>query len=179
MIRQYCSSVTVCAAWFVAQSWAQPTWVQRKPTNSPSARAYHAMAFDAARGTVLLFGGQIGATFMNDTWSWDGAVWTQLNPSTTPPPLLFPAMVYDVAHQKVVLVGGNAGQTWTWDGSNWTQQTPAHTPTPAMLASLTYDLKQAIDDNDVPGTDLQRTEVWPASFGTFSPKEDGAWVVLE
>ncbi len=36
-----------------------------------------------------------------------------------------------------------------------------------------------IDDNDVPGADLQRTEVWPASFNTFAPKEDSAWVVFE
>ena len=37
----------------------------------------------------------------------------------------------------------------------------------------------AIDDNDVPGTDLQKMEVWPASFGTFSTKEDSAWVTFE
>ena len=37
----------------------------------------------------------------------------------------------------------------------------------------------AIDDNDVPGTDLQKMEVWPATFGTFSTKEDSAWVVFE
>ena len=36
-----------------------------------------------------------------------------------------------------------------------------------------------IDDNDAPGTDLQKTEVWPASFNTFSTKEDSAWVVFE
>jgi hypothetical protein len=36
-----------------------------------------------------------------------------------------------------------------------------------------------VDDNDEPGTDLQKLEVWPASYGTFSPKEDGAWAVYE
>jgi parallel beta-helix repeat protein len=36
-----------------------------------------------------------------------------------------------------------------------------------------------VDDNDEPGTDLQKLEVWPASYGTFSPKEDGAWAVFE
>jgi hypothetical protein len=36
-----------------------------------------------------------------------------------------------------------------------------------------------IDDNDAPGTDLQQLIVWPATFTTFSPKEDGVWVVFE
>jgi hypothetical protein len=36
-----------------------------------------------------------------------------------------------------------------------------------------------IDDNDVPGTDVQNLLAWPASFGTFNPKEDGALAVFE
>ncbi len=36
-----------------------------------------------------------------------------------------------------------------------------------------------IDDNDVPGADIQKTEVWPASFNTFSSKEDSSWVTFE
>jgi hypothetical protein len=36
-----------------------------------------------------------------------------------------------------------------------------------------------ICDNDVPGTDVQDLLVWPASYGTFGPKEDGARAVFE
>ena len=36
-----------------------------------------------------------------------------------------------------------------------------------------------IDDNDVPGTDVQKLIVWPASYGTFSPKETGALATFE
>jgi hypothetical protein len=36
-----------------------------------------------------------------------------------------------------------------------------------------------IDDNDVPGTDVQDVLVWPSSYGTFQPKEDGAIAVFE
>ena len=36
-----------------------------------------------------------------------------------------------------------------------------------------------LDDNDRPGVDMQKFEVWPASFSTFSIKEDSTWVVFE
>ena len=39
------------------------------------------MAYDAATGTVVLFGGRAsdGLVF-NDTWVWDGATWTKQFP---------------------------------------------------------------------------------------------------
>ena len=37
----------------------------------------------------------------------------------------------------------------------------------------------AIDDNDVPGTDVQRMMVWPANFNTFAVKEAAAWAEFE
>jgi hypothetical protein len=36
-----------------------------------------------------------------------------------------------------------------------------------------------IDDNDEPGTDVQRLLVWPATYGTFNPKEDGALAIFD
>ncbi len=36
-----------------------------------------------------------------------------------------------------------------------------------------------LDDNDVPGTDVQNLIVWPASYGTFAPKETGAFATFE
>ena len=36
-----------------------------------------------------------------------------------------------------------------------------------------------IDDNDSPGADVQNLMVWPATYGTFSPKEDGALAIFE
>jgi len=36
-----------------------------------------------------------------------------------------------------------------------------------------------LDDNDRLGVDMQKTEVWPASFQTFATKEDSTWVVFE
>lgn len=37
----------------------------------------------------------------------------------------------------------------------------------------------AICDNDIPGADLQKTVVWPVTYGTFNVKEEGAWAVFE
>ena len=36
------------------------------------------MAYDAARGKVVLFGGYDGQTNLADTWEWDGQAWTCL-----------------------------------------------------------------------------------------------------
>jgi hypothetical protein len=35
-----------------------------------------------------------------------------------------------------------------------------------------------IDDNDEPGSDVQNLMVWPATYGTFNPPEDGAKAIL-
>jgi hypothetical protein len=42
------------------------------------------MAYDAAHGEVVLFGGA-GEGVLNDTWIWDGTTWTEQHPSTVPP----------------------------------------------------------------------------------------------
>lgn len=43
----------------------------------------------------------------------------------------------------------------------------------------TFWLGFMIDDNDVPGTDVQNLIVWPASYGTFDPAEKGALATFE
>jgi hypothetical protein len=42
------------------------------------------MAYDAARGQVVLFGGYDGSGYLNDTWVWDGTNWVQKFPATVP-----------------------------------------------------------------------------------------------
>jgi hypothetical protein len=48
-----------------------------------------------------------------------------------------------------------------------------------VRSGATFWLGFLIDDNDVPGTDVQDLLAWPASYGTFNPKEDGALAVFE
>jgi len=49
-----------------------PTWTKQATAHHPSAREAASMAYDAATGTVVLFGGVApGAGFMDDdTWIW-------------------------------------------------------------------------------------------------------------
>jgi hypothetical protein len=61
------------------------------------------MAYDAATGQLVLFGGFVGGTYLNDTWTWDGTNWTQQNPTTSPSPREGLSMAYDDAIGLVVL----------------------------------------------------------------------------
>jgi hypothetical protein len=126
-------------------TWDGTTWTQQNPSTSPSARNSASMAYDAATGQMVLFGGLSG-TDLNDTWTWDGTTWTQLSPATSPPARYGASMVYDAASGQMVLFGGASpdtgtllGDTWTWDGTTWTQLSPATSPHARYNASMVYD----------------------------------------
>src|SRR5579862_6826043 len=70
-----------------------------------SLREGHAMAYDAARGETVLFGGITAGSFSDDTWEWNGTVWTQRTASG-PSPRSRHAMAYDAGHGVTVLFGG-------------------------------------------------------------------------
>ncbi len=106
-------------------TWDGTDWTQRFPAASPTTPRWNStMAYDAARGNVLLFGGSgpLSADDKNDTWVWDGTNWTPKplnpNPLKNPAPRLASGMAYDSAHQQVVLFGGVDGSTfddtWLW-----------------------------------------------------------------
>ena len=70
------------------------SWEQRVQ-GSPSAREGHVIAYDAARGNVVLFGGDDGDR-RDDTWVWDGQRWTEIRRTTNSPSERFwHAMAYD------------------------------------------------------------------------------------
>jgi hypothetical protein len=75
------------------------TWTQAAGP-SPSPRANHAMAFDAARGALVLTGGSEG-----DFWQRQGTAWTRANASK-PSPRHLGRLAYDSARQRMVLFGG-------------------------------------------------------------------------
>ncbi len=53
-------------------------WYEVSPRQVPPARYGHAMAYDEARGVVVLFGGiAADGTYLNDTWEYNGLTWTQ------------------------------------------------------------------------------------------------------
>lgn len=65
--------------------WDGRSWKKRIVTSSIKARSGHAMAYDAARGVVILFGGNVhvGAD-MGDTWEWNGTTWIWRSGSRSP-----------------------------------------------------------------------------------------------
>jgi hypothetical protein len=78
------------------------------------------MAYDAATGNVVLFGGFHGrrSDLLADTWTWDGSTWTKQSPATSPPGHGGGSMAYDAASGNAVLFGGDSpGDTWTWGAS--------------------------------------------------------------
>jgi hypothetical protein len=56
--------------------WNGNQWA-RVETEGPPARVHPAMAFDAARGKIVMTGGSNApSTVLSDTWEWDGQTWT-------------------------------------------------------------------------------------------------------
>ena len=132
----------------LASSSAALDWTKQAPAASPPARANASMAYDAATGNAVLFGGSGRSHhhhgFFGDTWTWDGLTWTKQAPAAHPSARFGASMAYDKATGDTVLFGGGDGVhlfsgTWTWDGSTWTKQAPAAHPSARQSASMAYD----------------------------------------
>jgi hypothetical protein len=73
--------------------WDGTDWTERTPPHRPAARFDAPMAYDAANGTAVLFGGcSVFPCVTSDTWTWDGADWSvpyaasvDASPSSGPP----------------------------------------------------------------------------------------------
>ena len=50
---------------------------------------------------------------------------------------------------------------------------------PQVVSGKWFWLGFMLNDNDVPGTDVQRYIAWPATFGMFNPAEAGAKAFFE
>ncbi len=126
-----------------AAATSQPTWTQLSPGTSPPARAGASIAFDPATGQLILFGGEDGSIFLNDTWTWSGSTWTKLSPSTSPPAREYASIAFDPATGQLLLFGGNysdyLGDTWAWDGTTWTQLHPGTSPSARDNATMAFD----------------------------------------
>ncbi|MBI3180589.1 MAG: hypothetical protein HYZ28_00345 [Myxococcales bacterium] len=109
--------------------WRAGGWVNRTPSplptdgGWPTGRYLHGLAYDSARKVTVLFGGNDGASQLNDTWEWDGAAWRRRLPASLPPGGPSPRLAYDSLRSKVVMYGAGPSydQTWEWDGNNWAQ----------------------------------------------------------
>jgi hypothetical protein len=127
--------------------WEGTAWT-RIMASGPGPRSLAALAYDASRQRVVLFGGQTGAfpntTVLRDTWEWDGTTWTQ-RAQDGPSARVHLSIAYDRTRQRVVLYGGFSLATgqelrdiWEWNGTAWTQQ-PVSGPAGATAFSIAYD----------------------------------------
>ncbi|MBI3868427.1 MAG: hypothetical protein HY299_07830 [Verrucomicrobia bacterium] len=173
--------------------WDGTSWLPRTPAHSPSKRQEFAMAYDAARGEVVLFGGRDdGEIQLADTWVWNGVDWTERTPpDKSPTPRTGHGMTYDAARQVVVLFGGNSGlqavnDTWLWDGTSWAIATNASPPTARYFGSLAFDKlrNQVVLAGGTYGIELGDTWLWSGSAWTnwngvqyfdLGARSDGAW----
>ncbi len=124
---------------------ATQTWTELAPETRPATRSNHAMAYDSARGEVVLFGG-FGAVRYADTWVFTGADWEQRAPAASPSGRNGHQMAYDAAREVVVLHGGFPGwtnDTWEWNGVTWTQN-PIPGPPGRQYFGMTYDSGRSV-----------------------------------
>jgi hypothetical protein len=123
--------------------WDGSQWTSKSPAHSPGTLCGHAMAYDAARGRVLLFGGYDAAAsrYSDETWSWDGVDWTRLEPPASPLGRASHAMASDPVAGKILLFGGanSMDDTWEWDGSTWTERRGGEAPPGRFGHAMAYD----------------------------------------
>jgi len=121
---------------------AAPAWLLALPETSPASRFDHAMAYDSARGRVVLFGGDSGNGSFGDTWEWNGAAWINKTPAAGPSSRAGHAMAYDSARGRVTMAGAGNGllvDTWVWDGTAWVEKTPPASPIWRFYNAMAYD----------------------------------------
>ncbi len=127
-------------------------WTQQAPATSPGSLGMASMTYDSSTGDVVLFGGDVGSTPVNETWVWNGSVWSQVVGvagcttacAGSPPPRSMASMVYDPSTGDVVLFGGFNGSTelndtWLYNGTSWTEQTFSTSPAVREVATMAYD----------------------------------------
>ena len=138
------------------------SWTQENPSGAtPTARVYHAGAYDPNTNTLIVFGGNNCSNgYFNDVWVLSNAngvggapTWTELNPSGTPPAARESATaIYDSTNNILTIYGGDAagtvfGDVWVLSNANgnggtpvWEQLTPSGTPPQARTGhTATYD----------------------------------------
>jgi hypothetical protein len=123
------ANATTAETW----EWDGGGWSQVAP-GSVGVRDHHMMAYDAARGVTVMYGGTAPREYSGGrptSFDWPATTFELKNGTwsgvTVPGPgsRNVAAMAYDGARKRVVLFGGYGedrifrGDTWTWDGVSW------------------------------------------------------------
>jgi hypothetical protein len=106
-------------------------WVNVTPgiPSGPPPRSNASAVYDPLGPYLLLFGGQIGPTPLNDTWTFANGLWTQLHTRNSPVARFGAGITFDALDHYVVLFGGATSSgpsgviqlnaTWNFSGGNW------------------------------------------------------------
>ena len=99
------------------------SWTPFETVVRPGAHRDMEMVYDAARNSLVLFGGTDGVDPTDATWERSGSIWAVVPAeSHSPSARVSPAMAYDDVRDVVVLFGGGAGgdqlgETWIYRGT--------------------------------------------------------------
>lgn len=124
--------------------WDGARWTQIKVAG-PSPRNSAALAYDSARGKIVLFGGSTKEAVSGETWEWDGRAWVENRAALTEGRFNC-VMAYDEARRKVIRYGGRyagkpVGDTWEYDGKAWKRLSSAG-PAARNHTAAVYDPKR-------------------------------------
>lgn len=108
---------------FDGRRWRQKAANQK---NVPLPREGASMAYDAVRGTIVLFGGTNDGTCYADTWEWNGRSWRFITSAQPPLPRTKAAMAWCANAGGIILFGGlnvydDVADTWLWRDGAWKQ----------------------------------------------------------
>jgi hypothetical protein len=150
--------------------WDGQQWL-RVSTDGPAKRFGCALAYDEARGEVVLFGGYdpLGnsdprdrSRYYGDTWAWNGTAWTQ-RAETGPSARSGHNMVYDTERRTISLFGGSdsGSETWEWNGSQWSLRSQS-TPPARLNHGMAYDTarREVLLYGGSVGAGTDRYETW-------------------
>jgi PKD repeat protein len=130
---------------WVWQGWSG--WVRLDTSIAPPAVGWAPMAYDAAGGFVLLFGGFSFFYSIGGTWELYAGQWWAVDTKTLPDGRSDAAMVYVPSLSGVLMFGGiNASSTfsylndtWLFTGDNWGEESPAASPQARSDFGLSLD----------------------------------------
>src|SRR5438132_10443635 len=122
--------------WYqTAETWAYDfntnTWTNMTPSSGPSARRFHAMAYDSTNDLTILFGGTVHfENLLGDTWAYDfnTNTWTNMTPPVAPGARELHEMAYDSKAHLTVMFGG-VGIVGPW----WYRSIPTSPSSPRGL----------------------------------------------
>lgn len=103
--------------------WDGANWTLKATTNAPLSGYRAGMAYDDARGRIVLYGGSSGGAVQQKTWEYDGNDWTQVG-TGGPGRISEGYMAYVPNTGQLVYFGGSGpavagtvnNETWTYAG---------------------------------------------------------------